>query len=197
MTMLQPTVPIKAFTPFGPDEVPITVSLREPQNWEPGDVLLFHKRTWSLMTWLIHVFTKSRWNHAAMYLGEGKYVEATSGGVSVSTFSEHFMTDGAADDDKHDLIVALRVVGMYDDDDDRDDVLAFAAGRVGTRYGYFNAFFNGLRHVFPGRIQIKFGDSVICSELVAEALERAGFDFLKDSALVSPGDLGEALGIGR
>lgn len=197
MTLLQPTVPIKSFTPFGPDEVPVAASLREPHNWEPGDVLLFHRRTWSLMTWLIQVFTKSRWNHAAMYLGEGKYVEATSGGVSVSAFSEHFMQDGAADDDQHDLIVGLRVIGLYDDEDDRTDVLAFAAGRVGIRYGYFNAFWCGFRHVFPGAVQVKFGDAVICSELVAEALERAGFDFLKDSALVSPGDIGAAMGIGR
>lgn len=196
--MLQPQVPIRAFTPFGANEAPITVGLREPKNWEPGDVLLFHHRRFGLMTSLIHLTTHSRWNHAALYIGDGVYIEATSNGVLASKFSDHFMDDSAEDDELHvDEIVGLRVIGMYDDPDDRTDVLAYAAARVGTRYGFFNAFFCGLRHVFPGALQLKVGDTVICSELVAEALERAGFDLLKDSALVSPGDLGEALGIGR
>lgn len=185
------------FKPFGPDENPIAIRFRNPANWEAGDVLLFHARTFGLMTFLIHVVTQSWWNHAALYLGEGKYVEATSGGVRVSQFSEHYMKDKGADESSHvDEVIGVRIIGMYDDEDDRNDVLAFAAGRVGTKYGYLNAFFCGLRHVFTG-LTIKRGDTIICSELVAEALERAGFDFGKDSSEVSPGDIGEVFGVGR
>jgi hypothetical protein len=79
---------------------------------------------------------------------------------------------------------------------DREEVLAWATGRVGRKYGYLNAFMCGLRNVIPG-LQIKQGNEVICSELVAEALERAGHDFEKDSALVSPGDLADHFGVPR
>jgi uncharacterized protein YycO len=161
------------------------IQFSEPAHWQAGDVLLFHASKFGWMTWAIHTFTHSRWNHAALYLGDGKYVEATSSGVKVSDYSGT------------DEVIGVRLVGLYDDADDRDDVLAYAAGRVDTRYGYFNAFWCGLRHVFPGTIQIKFGDSVICSELVAESLSRAGFSCGKDAALVSPGDLAVALGIPR
>ena len=185
--IVSPKVAPRSYVPFGPDEVPLALAMSDRGLWEPGDVLLFHNPRFNLMTWAIHVSTKSRWNHAALYLGNGKYVEATASGVKVSSF----------EDRGHDQIIATRIVGMYDDEDDKNDVLAWAAGRVGTRYGYFNAFFCGLRHIFPGALQLKMGDSVICSELVAESLERAGMDFLKDSALVSPGDVAEVMGVGR
>lgn len=80
---------------------------------------------------------------------------------------------------------------------DREDVLAWATGRVGTEYGYVNAFVCGLRNLLAGRLQVAWGDSVICSELVADALTRAGHDFRKDAGLVSPADLGEHFGVAR
>ena len=110
-------------------------------------------------------------------------VEATARGVTDSR------VDSRTDE--------MRSVRLHYHHDDKEQVLAYAAGRVGMKYSFFNAFFCGLRHVFPGVVQIKFGNQVICSELVAESLERAGFDWGKDSALVSPGDLAEQLGLPR
>ena len=46
-------------------------------------------------------------------------------------------------------------------------------------------------------IHKEHGKTIICSELVSEALARAGHDFDKDYALVSPGDLAEHFGVGR
>lgn len=162
-----------------------------------GDVLLFHRETslegfrkdflGTLFTTLIHLCTQSRWNHTAIALDDKSYIEATSLGVCVTPMPESTRSTG-------DEIVVVHV--PYDDEDDEIDAVAWAAGRVGVRYGYFNAFMCGLRHVFPG-VTIKFGDSVICSELVAEALERAGYDFDKDSVEVSPGDVAEELGVPR
>lgn len=160
---------------------------------QPGSVLLFHRPTsWAtfraepkgtLFTALIHLCTRSRWNHAALAIDESDYVEATSTGVRVTRF-------GTSTDE-------VRVVPVqYEDEDDLEDCLAFATGRVGERYSYLNAFFCGLRNLWPG-LQIKQGDAIICSELVAGALERTGMDFGKDPALVSPGDLAEALGVPR
>ncbi len=110
-------------------------------------------------------------------------VEATARGVAVNPVSS-----------RHDEVRAIRLEYQHND---REEVLAFATGRVGWRYEFFNAFICGLRHVFPGFVQIKIGNQVICSELVAEALERAGFGWGKDTALVSPGDLAERLGLPR
>jgi hypothetical protein len=163
---------------------------------ESGDVLVFHTPTplrqlWRPSLWLpflIHLTTRSRWNHAALAIGPDAngaqlMVEATARGVAVNR------VDSRADE--------MRSVRLHYHHDDKEQVLAFAAGRVGLRYGFFNAFFCGLRHVFPGVLQIEIGNQVICSELVAESLERAGYDWGKDTALVSPGDLAQQLGLPR
>lgn len=163
---------------------------------EAGDVLVFHTPTppgqlWRPSLWLpflIHLVTRSRWNHAALAIGPRSdgvqmMVEATARGVMDSRV-----------DSRHDEMRSVRLLYHHDD---KEQVLAYAAGRVGIKYGFFNAFFCGLRHVFPGALQIKIGNQVICSELVAESLERAGYYWGKDTALVSPGDLAQQLGLPR
>ena len=167
-----------------------------------GDVLLFHRpTTWAtfradpfgtVMTTLIHLTTRSKWNHAALDIGDGMMVEATNKGVAVNPI---------ASSDEITRITPPGDAGGFCDipyeGDDLEQVLAWAAGRVGWRYGTFNAFWCGLRNLLPGVTHIKHGKTVICSELVAEALERAGHDFLKDSALVSPGDLADHFEVSR
>lgn len=156
-----------------------------------GDVLLFHRPTslatfkadpmGTLMTTLIHLTTRSKWNHAALDIGDNQMVEATSKGVTVGPI--------ASMDE-----IAVAVPAYLGND--LEEVLAWATARVGWKYGYLNAFICGLRSVFPG-LQIKQSKAIICSELVSEALERAGHDFGKDTALVSPGDLAEYFGVPR
>jgi hypothetical protein len=178
-----------------PQAVASAAAQEEPNR---GDVLLFHtdvtwRTAWQpslLFVWLIHVFTQSRWNHAALALGPDQasgdqmMVEATaSKGVQVNPVRSR------SDE--------LRIVRMSYDGNDREEVLTFAQRRVGIRYGFLTAFMIGVRHVFPGAVILKFGDQVICSELVAEALERAAFDWGKDPAAVSPGDIAEKLGVPR
>ena len=158
-----------------------------------GDVLLFHREKFQLFTRLIQLTTRSRWNHAALDLGGGEMVEATSSGVRINPrrSADQILAVLADCRDR-----ANECEGHYSGND-QWEVLNFAVGRVGWRYGYFNAFWCGLRHVIPGAAHIKQGKTIICSELVAEALERAGHDFGKDSALVSPGDLAEHFGVPR
>lgn len=164
-----------------------------------GSVVLYHRpTTWAnfrrdpfgtFMTALIHLTTRSKWNHAALSLGDGKVVEATSDGVKVSPLPD---PNRLPDE------TTLTIPVAYDDDEDREDAMAYAAGRVGTEYGELNAFVCGLRNVLPGRLQVKWGDTVICSELVAEALVRAGHPGIdKDPALYSPGDLADLFGAPR
>jgi uncharacterized protein YycO len=172
-----------------------------------GDVLLFSRPiTWAnfrkdklgtTMCALIHLTTRSKWNHAALDIGDGLMVEATSKGVAVNPIRSS------------DEIRSLPAgVGLFCHegkdaraflyrDNDLEEVLAWSTARVGWRYGTLNAFWCGLRNLFPGVAHIKHGRTIICSELVAEALARAGHDFDKDYALVSPGDLAEHFGVNR
>lgn len=150
-----------------------------------GDVLLFSRTSFSFPTWLIQSMTHSRWNHAAIAVGPTQYVEATAAGVVESAYSSG-----------GDFIEV--VTPPYRSDDTRLTAVAWAVARKGERYGYLNAAICGINNVLVGLgFVIKQTDSIICSELVAEALERAGMDFGKDSCLVSPGDLAEALGASR
>lgn len=161
-----------------------------------GDILLFHRPSsvasfradpmGTFFTFLIHLSTRSKWNHAAIATSSHTYAEATSIGVRVSEL-------GTSSDEI--LIVPV----AYDDEEDLLTAMAWAAARVGTRYGWFNAFMCGANNVLVGMgLVIKRTSAVICSELVAECLVRAGDEHItKDPSLVSPGDLAEAFGVLR
>ena len=167
-----------------------------------GDVLLFSRKIdaanfkadpfGTFMCALIHLTTRSRFNHASLDIGDGLMVEATNRGVVVSPIE-------SADEIRVIPIPAdMTVPELADLDnfaacpdgallycgDDLEQVLAWSTARVGWRYGFGNAFWCGLRNLFPGVAHIKHGRSIICSELVSEALERAGHDWDKDTALV-------------
>lgn len=157
---------------------------------KPGDVVLYHRPTFSVFTWLIHVATRSRWNHASIVVGQDAaeatiVAEATSAGVQINRLR-----------DTSDVVCVIPVT--FDDAEDQATAVAWAMARTGVRYGWFNAFMCGVNNVLAGlKLAIKRTDSIICSELVAEALERAGFDFGRDSSQVSPGDLATFFGIER
>lgn len=165
------------------------------QNARPGDVVLYHRpSSWAnfrrdplgtIMTALIHFTTRSKWNHASLAVEGGLVIEATSKGV-VATPLEDTLDE------------TLVVPVTYTDLDDLHDALDYARRQVGTEYGELNAFWCGLRNLFPGRLQVSWGNTIICSELVAEALVRAGDDrIVKDPGLYSPGDIADALGAPR
>ena len=177
-----------------------------------GDVLLFSRPiTWAnfrkdkfgtLMCALIHLTTRSKWNHAAIGLDSEQMIEATNRGVVVSSIRssdeirviparEPLMTFGCV------LSPPKRDCPNQFYGNDKEEALAVAAAAVGTKYGYFNAFWCGLRNLIPGAAHIKTGKTIICSELVALALMYAGHRWDKDTALVSPGDLAEHFGVAR
>jgi len=182
-----------------------------------GDVLLFHRpTTWAafradkqgtIFTALIHLTTHSKWNHAALDVGDGMMVEATSSGVRVNPLRSSdeirvvpmggplrsmglaFTIGGVPVNPCRDGLVGYH-------GNDLEEVLAWATGRVGNRYGYLTAFFCGLRNLFPGWSVVQ-DKAFICSQLVAESLERAGHDFGKSTEKVSPGDLATHFGVPR
>ena len=175
-----------------------------------GSVLLFSRPiTWAnftrdpfgtFMCALIHLTTRSRYNHAAIGIGDGLMVEATNRGVVVSPIASldeitviDMQLDPAADlcRGSHGDEVA-----RYWGPQTLEQVLAWATARVGWKYGYVTAALCGLRNMFPGWSIVQ-DKALICSQAVAEALERAGHDFGKGSERVSPGDLAEHFGVPR
>ena len=171
-----------------------------------GDLLLFSRPiTWAnfrrdkfgtLMCALIHFTTRSRYNHVALDIGDGMMVEATAKGVSVNPIrssDEIFRMTPQLDFEGP---CPGQMCGMPYHGDDLEQVLAWSTGRVGWKYGYVTAALCGLRNMFPGWSIVQ-DKAVICSQLVSEALERAGHDFGKSTEKVSPGDLAEHFGVPR
>jgi len=179
-----------------------------------GDVLLFSRKITpaafkadpfgTVMCALIHLTTRSRWNHAALSLGpdengDGLMVEATSKGVAVNPIrstDDVTVIHSALTTTRDWACEAGDSADLFYGGNDLEEVLAWSTGRVGNRYGYVTAFFCGLRNLFPGWSIVQ-DKAFICSQLVAEATERAGHDYGKSSEKVSPGDLAEHFGVER
>ena len=173
-----------------------------------GSVLLFSRKIdrhnfkrdpfGTFMCALIHLTTKSRYNHAAIQLSDTEMIEATNRGVVISPVAslDEITVINANFIDVDRVCIHPEADYLVYCDNDLEESLAWAAGRVGWKYGYLNAAICGLRSMWPG-LQIKVANTAICSELVAESLERSGHYFGKDSALVSPGDLAEHFGVPR
>ena len=176
-----------------------------------GDVLLFSRKInranfkrdpfGTFMCALIHLTTRSRFNHASLDIGDGMMVEATSKGVAVNRIASSDEIQRVAPfSDKRATLTgkcgAPHVCLLHYEGNDLEETLAWAAGRVGWKYGYVTAALCGLRNMFPGWSIVQ-DKAVICSQLVSEALERAGHDFSKGTEKVSPGDLAEHFGVQR
>jgi hypothetical protein len=175
-----------------------------------GDVILFSRKITpaafkadpfgTTMCALIHLTTRSKWNHAALDIGDGMMVEATSKGVAVNPIRSsdeiQRVPHGTVESGIWKCIPGNSWPDLVYAGNDLEEVLAWSTGRVGWRYGYLTAALCGLRNMFPGWAIVQ-DKAVICSQLVAESLERAGHDFNKSSEKVSPGDLAEHFGVLR
>ena len=156
------------------EHAPEVVSFPAGATVGEGDVLVFHTPTplrqiWRFSLWLpllIHLATRSRWNHAALAIGNSPaghalMVEATARGVAVNR------VDSRNDE--------MRPIRLRYDGNDRTEVLAslqaaWACGMDGSPHSSAGSAMS-----FREPHKIKFGNQVICSELVAESLERAGY----------------------
>jgi len=151
----------------------------------PGDYGVV--KTSGLVGRLIRVGTSSRWNHAVIYVGDGKIVEANPTGVALSDVSEY-------------PIIAWNQHEGSLDQTKRDQIVAYAKTLVGKPYGFFDIaviFFRilGLR-LPPQKLWNSLAKRMgyICSELVAECYAKAEFELShKPNNLVTPGDLAERL----
>lgn len=112
-----------------------------------------------------------RWNHIFIVTDSlGNTIEATGRGVTRSNVSEHKNT------------VNLGCPA------DRSKVVEFAESQVGIEYGYLNDVLLGMDCLLGWKWSWR-GDSLICSELGALALEAGGWTSPIAPSLTMPADL--------
>ena len=124
----------------------------------------------------------ARWTHVAIIesVSPLTVIESTTRGVRRSTA----IARGEE--------TAIARIGLLDP----SRVLGFARERVGKSYGFLDILSIGLGLLTGGKLVFVLDGSYICSQLVAEALERAGYDWPRDAASMSPGDLAQFLLVG-
>ena len=136
---------------------------------------------------LIQIGTVSRWNHAFIYIGDGKIIEATpSKGLIISNITKY---DKIAWN-KHDVLTDVQ----------RQQIVDKAKSVLGTTYGFIDILVLALRilglKILSGKFVEKLAvrQGIICSELEAICYSAAGIQLInKPEYLVTPGDLAEYL----
>jgi uncharacterized protein YycO len=144
-----------------------------------GDYGVVKTNGW--MGMLIRVGTLSRWNHAFIYIGDGKIVEANPKGVAISNVSKY--KDIAWN--QHEQLTEAQ----------RQKIVKRAKQMVGEPYG-FGAILVialkilGLKIIAKLRKFAENEKSVICSQLVAMCYSYAKIKVSdKPHAFTTPGDL--------
>jgi uncharacterized protein YycO len=144
-----------------------------------GDYGVVKTNGW--MGMLIRVGTLSRWNHAFIYIGDGKIVEANPKGVAISNVSKY--KDIAWN--QHEQLTEAQ----------RQKIVKRAKQMVGEPYG-FGAIIVialkilGLKVIAQLRKFAENEKSVICSQLVAMCYGYAKIKVSdKPHAFTTPGDL--------
>src|SRR5437763_10913707 len=137
-------------------------------EFEPGDFILTHRK--HLVSRLIRVAQKIRgrerrysyWSHAAVIVDAGgSLVEAETRGVIRRNLSEYEARE-----------YHLVRLGDSADERDRRQVVAFAESLVGQPFGFLDLFSVGLSLLTGARINVSYDSHLMCSALVARALER-------------------------
>jgi hypothetical protein len=173
-----------------PPAMPRALALLAPyaRVLRPGDVLLVdggHNKVSAAIKYL----TQSTWSHAALYVGEGRLVEAEVGlGIVESPLEKYAGFH----------LRICRPVGL--ESEQVAAVIGFARSRLGGRYDLRNVL-DLARWLFPfppvprwmRRRMIAFGSGeptrAICSSLIAEAFNSIGYPILPEAEKLDP--LGE------
>jgi cell wall-associated NlpC family hydrolase len=146
-----------------------------------GDYFVVRTNGWA--GWLIRIGTGSKWNHAGIYIGDGKIVEARPVGVTISDLSKYN---------------GMPIIWNTTVDNLTPDVGQHIANRakmfVGDRYGFWSILNIALKILFlgwfPNLKRAEDENSVICSQLVAWSYSVGGIKVSKKQhALVTPKDL--------
>jgi hypothetical protein len=144
-----------------------------------GDYFVVHTTGWPAR--FIQLGTWSKWNHAGIYIGDGKVIEARPSGVKIRPLSEY---DG------------LPIMWSNEDltEAEREELVRFAKGFENSGYGVWSIIALGLKCLgisfFPTNWMAVREKRVICSQLVAWTYSHVKIKLSnKPHALVRPKDL--------
>jgi len=158
-----------------------------PDAPQPGDFILTHGSAWT--STLIHWGQGLRyrgptakyayWNHTALIVDrDGMIVEALGTGVAARSIHDY---DAAQ----------YTVVRIEASDEDRAEAAAFARYCIGSDYGFLTIVSIAISLITGGTFAFAFDGQLICSGLVARALERTTAIFKHDPARIVPAELAE------
>jgi hypothetical protein len=117
------------------------------------------------------------WNHSALIVSaDGALIEAFGPGVRRSTLAKYQGTQ-------------YTVVHITASDEDRQEVVAFAEHWVGAPYGWATVVSITLSLLTGAKFSFGFAGQLICSGLVARALERTRAIFDQEPSHVMPAEL--------
>jgi len=167
---------------------------------EPGDIILTSAAT--LRSLGIRIFTLSSVSHAALYVGDGRIVEALGSGVHERPLDGLLREENVA--------LVLRYPGLTRDQ--QLEILDYALQKTGARFSFFGATlhvpFSVTRRVcelplLPGAVRDRCLRSIgvlsyaaatesqlFCSQLVMQAYQSAGAHITDaDARLITPADI--------
>jgi hypothetical protein len=162
---------------------------RKIDRTRPGDFVLTHSRHWT--SYLIRFGQSLRfrgpkrkyayWSHAALFVGTaGEIIEALgpSPGVVLQNISKYQPCE-------------YTVVRIKASPEDRGEEVAFARACLHEKYGILTIVSIALSLVTGTRFSFGFEGQMICSGLVARALERTHAIFKKEPSHMMPADLAQ------
>jgi len=119
------------------------------------------------------------WNHAAIIVdGQGTLIEALGNGVCQTNISKYTPVE-----------YHLVRLGTTADDNDREESVRFAQWSRGEKYGWLTIVSIAIGLVTGGRFTFGYEGQVICSGLVARAMERTKAIFNRNAEDMMPADL--------
>jgi uncharacterized protein YycO len=160
-------------------------------DFKPGDFILTHRH--HPVSRMIRLAQKVRgrerkysyWSHAAVIVDrDGSLVEAESRGVVRSPLSKYEPAE-------------YHVVHLGDSADDRDrqQVAAFAESMVGQPFGLLDLISVALSLFTGAKVNVSYESHLMCSALVARALERTDAIFHDEPSHMLPADLARYYGV--
>ena len=159
----------------------------EPGAPRPGDFILTHGSEWTSRLIAFGQGLRFRgirakytyWSHTALIVDDaGSIVEALGTGVAQRSIHDYDPTQ-------------YTVVRIVASDEDRAEAAAFARAVIGADYGRLTIASLALSLVTGGKFSFAFDGQLICSGLVARALERTTLIFRRDPARIMPAELAE------
>jgi len=143
---------------------------------KPGDFGVV--ATTGFVAWAIRVVTRSPYNHAYGYIGDGMIVEAQPGGAKISPLAKYDGRPQLRSQLALDPLRTVRVVRAYKE-------------QVGIEYGFFDVAAIALSSIGIVTSKLTDDDSVFCSQLIAIGLHKGGVKFGTDKRpnRITPGDL--------